>query len=152
MIFDNINNIELYKGLSDDIYQGLLFLKQADCDLAPGVHQICPRVKAIVSEYDTKPENEYGFEAHKQYIDIHYLLSGKEKACCLPIKMLTETSPYSEDGDAAFYSADVSLQPSAFILLPGFFAIFYPQDGHMPQLCVDNPMKVKKVVVKVKVG
>ena len=152
MIFDNINNIELYKGLSNDIYQGLLFLKQADSNMALGVHQISPRVKAIVSEYDTTPENEYVFEAHKQYIDIHYLLSGKEKACCLPLDMLTETSPYSEDNDAAFYTADVSLQPSAFSLLPGYFAIFYPQDGHMPQLCVDNPMKVKKVVVKVKVG
>lgn len=27
-----------------------------------------------------------------------------------------------------------------------------PQDGHMPQLCVDEPRMVKKVVVKVAVG
>lgn len=33
----------------------------------------------------------------------------------------------------------------------GFFAVFYPQDCHMPQLCVDEPMKVKKVVVKVEI-
>lgn len=28
---------------------------------------------------------------------------------------------------------------------------FFPQDGHMPQLCVDEPKMVKKVVVKVAV-
>ena len=33
----------------------------------------------------------------------------------------------------------------------GCFAVFYPQDGHMPCLCVDGPMKVKKVVVKVEI-
>jgi YhcH/YjgK/YiaL family protein len=30
-----------------------------------------------------------------------------------------------------------------------YFAIFFPQDGHMPQLCIDTPTPVKKVVVKV---
>jgi beta-galactosidase beta subunit len=32
-----------------------------------------------------------------------------------------------------------------------YFAIFFPQDGHMPQLCIDVPAPVKKVVVKVQV-
>lgn len=53
MVYDNIENIELYKGLSADIYEGLKFLKQASDTLAYGVHQINPRVKAIVSEYKT---------------------------------------------------------------------------------------------------
>ena len=33
----------------------------------------------------------------------------------------------------------------------GYFAILYPQDGHMPQLSVTAPVMVKKVVIKVKV-
>ena len=33
----------------------------------------------------------------------------------------------------------------------GYFAIFFPQDGHMPQLSVDEPMMVKKVVVKIEI-
>ena len=106
-------------------------------------------MKAIVSKYETKQENEHGYEAHKKYIDIQYLLSGEERIACLPIERLKEKQPYSEQSDAAFYSADLSLQPSYLSLLPGYFAVFFPQDGHMPQLSVGEPMKVKKIVVKV---
>lgn len=65
MVYDKIDNIETYKGLSDDIYEGLKFLKNASPDLACGVHEINPRVKAIVSEYETKAVNENGYEAHR---------------------------------------------------------------------------------------
>jgi beta-galactosidase beta subunit len=66
MIFDHISNIAVYKDLSPDIYEGLMFLQQATPDLAPGTYQISPRVKAIVSEYETKVENEVGYEAHRK--------------------------------------------------------------------------------------
>lgn len=41
-----------------------------------GVHELSPRVKAIVSEYTTKEENANGYEAHRRFIDIQYLLKG----------------------------------------------------------------------------
>ncbi len=76
MVYDKINNISIYKGLSADIYEGLLFLNAATKDLENGVYVINPRVKAIVSEYITKEVNEYGYEAHREFIDIQYLISG----------------------------------------------------------------------------
>lgn len=152
MIYDNLLNIDLYKGLSEDIYQGLVFLKQAKPDIENGVYQLNPRVKAIVSEYETKAANEYGFEAHKRFIDIQCVLKGEESVACSPIERLKETEPYSEENDAAFYSADISLQPSYLSLIHGYFAIFFPQDGHMPQLCIGGPIKVKKIVMKVTVN
>lgn len=151
MVFDKIDNIKLYQGLSPEIYEGLVFLKNADPENANGVCQIKPRVKAIVSEYKTKTVNEYGYEAHKRFIDIQCVLKGEEKVSCLPIERLKETKPYSEEMDAAFYTDDINLQSSCLSLLPGYFAIFFPQDGHMPQLCVDEPQLVKKVVVKVEI-
>jgi len=36
-------------------------------------------------------------------------------------------------------------------LSAGYFAIFYPEDAHMPGLAVEGPESVKKVVVKVRV-
>lgn len=148
MIYDNSDNIALYKNLSSDIFEGLCFLQQATPDLAPGTYQISPRVKAIVSEYETKVKNEVGYEAHRKNIDIQYLLKGEERVACLPIEKLKETKPYSEEKDAAFFTA--SVQPIEMKLGDGYFAIFFPQDGHMPQLCVnDEPMIVKKVVIKV---
>lgn len=151
MIFDNIDNIELYKTLSADIDEGLTFLRKATPDVTNGVHQLNPRVKAIVSEYETKVENENGFEAHKRYIDIQALLQGEERIACFPIEKLVETKPYSEEIDAAFYVAAPGIQPSYLSLQPGYFAIFHPQDGHMPQLSITAPQKVKKVVVKIEI-
>ena len=179
MVYDKIDNIEIYKGLSTDIYEALKFLQNATPSTPTGVIQLNPRVKAIVSEYETKPENENGYEAHKRYIDIQALLEGEERIACLPIEWLQETKPYSEDCDAAFYTADIKHHPSeesrlpseeshlpseeshlpssiihhtsSIILRPRFFTILFPQDGHMPQLSITTPTHVKKVVIKVAV-
>ena len=149
MIYDHINNISFYRGLSPDIAVGLDFLKQVQPDTDVGVYQINPRVKAIVSEYETKTVNECGYEAHRKNIDIQYLLLGEERIDCLPIERLEETKPYSEENDAAFYAADLRAQE--MIIGNGYFAVLFPQDGHMPQLCIDEPVLVKKVVVKVRI-
>lgn len=149
MIYDKLDHIETYKGLSKDLYLGLEFLKNATPDTENGIHELNARVKAIISEYETKPINEFGFEAHKQYIDIQGLLLGEERVACMPIEKLKETKPYSTENDAAFYSTEE--QPQEVVIGNGYFAIFFPQDGHMPQLCVKAPTKVKKVVVKVKI-
>ena len=164
MIYDKIKNIELYKGLSDDIYAGLKYLEEMSPDIAPGTYEINPRVKAFISEYTTKPENEKGYEAHQKNIDIQYLLKGTEKIACLPVDELQETQPYDKDTDAAFYESNLrpstsdlrpltsDLRPLTFDLRPlTSFALFFPQDAHMPQLCIDTPEEVKKVVIKVKI-
>lgn len=148
MIFDHLDNIETYKGLSPDIYEGLLFLKQTTPDIAVGTYQIKSHVNAIVSEYETKALNKHGFEAHKKNIDIQYLLKGEERIDCHPVDKLTETVPYNDEKDAAFYAAE-NVKAQEMTIGNGYFAIFYPQDGHMPQLCISEPMVVKKVVIKV---
>ena len=113
------------------------------------MYPLNPRVKVIVSEYETKKENKYGFEAHKLFVDIQYLIQGIERIACLPIKRLKETKPYGAEVEAAFYTANE--KPQEMVIGNGYFAIFFPQDGHMPQLCVDEPQRVKKIVLKVEV-
>ena len=147
MVYDKIDNIETYKGLSKDIYEGLKFLKNATPDLVCGIHEINPRVKAIVSEYETMAVNENGYEAHRKFIDIQYLLKGKEMNCCLPIEKLSETKPYKKELDVTFYTADIPSQN--LVLGDGYFAIYWPQEGHMPCLVINELQIVKKVVIKV---
>ena len=86
MVYDKIDNLEVYAGISEDIRIGLEYLHNIKSDVEIGVHELSPRVKAIVSEYTTKLENEYGYEAHRKFIDIQYLISGKEKVCCMPLE------------------------------------------------------------------
>jgi YhcH/YjgK/YiaL family protein len=40
---------------------------------------------------------------------------------------------------------------SQFVLMPGIFAVFYPDDAHMPCCFVDKPEQVRKIVIKVRV-
>ena len=150
MIYDKINNLSTYKNLSKDIYEGLAFLAAMKPEIETGIHMINPRVRAIVSEYETKEQNELGYEAHREYIDIQYLISGEEKICCVPLEYLKEKAAYNAEKDAAFYE-EADVKPQELLLGNGYFAILYPQDGHMPQLCVKAPTAVKKVVVKVKI-
>lgn len=150
MIYDKIDNQGIYAGISEDIRLGLEWLRDVNPDIEKGVYELSPRVKAIVSEYITKEVNENGYEAHRDYIDIQYLISGQEKICCLPLEYLKETKAYNKDIDAAFYD-EAGVKSQEMILGNGYFAIFHPQDGHMPCLCFDKPAVVKKVVVKVKI-
>ncbi len=151
MVYDRLDNIAYYKGLSTDIFEGLLFLNAATKEIENGVYDINPRVKAIISEYTTKEVNEYGYEAHREFIDIQYLISGEELICCLPLEYLKETKPYNKDQDAAFY-LETTNKPQELLIGNDYFTILFPQDGHMPQLCIKEPARVKKVVVKVKIG
>ena len=149
MIYDKIDNLETYAGISEDIRLGLEWLRDVNPDIENGVYELSPRVKAIVSEYITKEVNENGYEAHREFIDIQYLISGKEKICCLPLEYLEETKAYKKDIDATFYE-EVDVKPQEMLIGNGYFALFFPQDGHEPSLCTVHPVEVKKVVVKVR--
>lgn len=150
MVYDKLDNLEIYAGISENIRLGLEWLRDVNPEIEKGVYELSPRVKAIVSEYTTKEVNENGYEAHKEYIDIQYLIKGSEKICCLPLEYLKETKAYKAEIDAAFYE-EGDLNPQELFIGNGYFAIFFPQDAHMP--CLKNGLStvVKKVVVKVKI-
>ena len=46
MIVDQLKNIETYKGISNDIYEGLKFLAKAKLDIELGTYTINKNVKA----------------------------------------------------------------------------------------------------------
>lgn len=148
MIYDKLDNIETYEGISPDILLGLKWLRDVNPDIVSGVYEINPRVKAIVSEYTTKEINGNGYEAHREFIDIQYLIKGVERISSLPLEYLKESKTYDEEIDAAFY-VERGIKPQDLFLGNGYFAILFPQDGHMPCLCTNEPVEVKKVVVKV---
>ena len=143
MIYDKIDNLETYSGISEDIRRGLEWLRDVNPNIENGVYELSSRIKAIVSEYTTKEINENGYEAHRKNIDIQYLPSGEERIVCLSLEYLKETKPYNEEQDAAFYE-EATIKPQELLIGNSYFAILFPQDGHMPQLCVNEPRGVKK--------
>lgn len=149
MIYDKIENLERYKGLPD-IYEGLVFLKNATAETEKGKHLINSNVIANVSEVTTAETNPLDFEAHKEHLDIHFPLNGEERILVCPVENLVQYSEYNAETDAVFYK-NPSAKTIEITVGNGYFAVLFPNDGHEPLLCVGKPEKMKKVVVKVKI-
>ena len=52
-----------------------------------------------VQEYTTKARSEAKYEAHKKFIDIQMILSGKELIAVSPIEKMTISDEYNEEKD-----------------------------------------------------
>jgi len=150
MIVDTLDNIDVYKSLSSDIYAGLQFLKKIDLDIELGTYPINDKVKAIVSEYETVENFERGYEAHKHVIDIQFPIRGLERVKWSPIKDMEVNIPYDENKDRTFYKNPHPLGTHVDIG-DGIFAIMFPEDGHGPQHYVNQPELIKKVTIKISI-
>jgi YhcH/YjgK/YiaL family protein len=147
MILDSLKNAHLYTNVSERIALGLKYLQETDlAALEPGKYEIDgTNVYAAISAYDSRTLEQGKFEAHKKYIDIQYIVSGSEKMYYSNIINMEEATEYNEVKDVLFYKGN----GDALTVNSGNFAIFFPEDVHMPNIAVDAPAPVKKVVVKI---
>jgi YhcH/YjgK/YiaL family protein len=150
MVVDSLKNIDVYKGLNPDIYEGLKFLRQVNSGIEPGEYPINDKVKAIVSEYKTVKVFERGFEAHKHVIDIQYPVRGLERIKWSPIEKMEVNIPYDPVKDRTFYK-NPSSQSTHVDIGNGIFAIMFPEDGHSPQHYIKEPEIIKKITIKVSI-
>ena len=152
MIFDSAKNLDFYKSLGvDGRYEKAVdFLKNTDLEsLAPGKYEIDGKnVFANVTEYTTVPWEEAKYEAHHNYTDIQYMISGSETMTYARIDELTEKVPYNEEKDVVFYDNE---NPGLKVVVKaGEYMIFNPWDGHTPKAAAGEPAMIKKVIVKIK--
>lgn len=150
MILDSLKNIDIYKGISPDIYAGLQFLQAATPDIELGEYPINDNVKAIVSEYETVESFTRGYEAHLHVIDIQYPVRGMERVKWSNLEGMNINIPYDEKKDRTFYK-DPSPQGTHVDIGNGIFAIMFPADGHSPQHYIDKPELIKKITIKVSI-
>jgi len=148
MILDTFSNIALYKGLSVDIFDGLVFLKNSKPDISFGVHTINNNLKAIVEEYKTMNQNDFDFESHKNVVDIQYPIIGEERILWSPIKDMNIKKSYDQEKDCTFFT-DPGNQPTQVDIGNGTFAIFFENDGHSPKHCIGSSKLIKKITIKV---
>lgn len=148
MIVDSLNNAAMYYGLGERFEKALRYLRETDFDnVQPGRYEIDgSRVFALVQHYETKPREKGAFEAHQQYCDIQYVYAGAELMGYANLGHL-KAGQYDQARD--FTPAEG--QPEYFELRAGSFALLAPQDAHIPQIAVQSPQAVKKVVMKVAV-
>ena len=150
MILDQLVHWRRYAPLSPHFAKAFAYLEQP-APRAPGRQEIDGEdVYAIVVHHLTTPIADRLFEAHRRYLDIHYVTSGTEALYWTPLASLTEIKkPYDEAADEGLYS--LVPNPQSLSLEPGRFAIFFPEDGHIPLCAAKEPSSVEKVVIKVRV-
>lgn len=126
------------------------YLKNTDLNsLSSGEHEIMRReVYAIVSEYAPKEEATCNFEAHRNYIDLQYLIKGKEKIGVTTLDKLVPICDYDEEKDIIFFKPDA---PATYeVATPDVFYVFFPKDPHRPSIKDTDGVTVKKIVLKIK--
>ena len=148
MIFDRIANLETYAKNDEKLTAIVEFLKAHPAEtLADGRHELSLGIYANVS---TGPVRDSGdFEAHRKYADLQLMVEGSEIMEWAHLNDMTNATDYSESNDCQFFACQPAAT-SALKVYPGYFAIFYPQDGHKPLIHLDHDAS-RKVIFKIPV-
>ncbi len=130
--------------------KAIAFLRRPDLpDLPDGKVPIDgERVFAIVQRYETIAAEKPKFEYHQKYIDVQFLVSGREVIGWTPADRISVTEPYDEEKDIAFGMVPDNAW-SRVMLEAGQASILFPEDGHAPKLAAGAASPVMKIVVKV---
>lgn len=149
MLQDLLERAGDYEALHPEFAKAFAFLRRPDlAELAPGRHAVDgERVYAMVAKGPGRAPGEALLEVHDNYLDIQYVLAGvddmgwKPRAACE-----RPAQAYDPRADVAFFADE----PESWLnLRPGRFAVFFPEDAHMPMVSTDE---LHKVIVKVAVG
>jgi biofilm protein TabA len=130
--------------------KAFVFLNRKDLDtLSPGMYPIDGKLLyATVGQSVSKDMDKTKWESHRKYIDLQYMIRGKEKIGVAPVAGATVTEPYDESKDIAHYETTGKW----YVAEPGIFFLFFPTDAHRPDLKVDTNDPYKKLVIKISVA
>ena len=147
MIVDSLSNCDKYISLHKDFEKVFSFLRELKGDAAGTTVLEENNVWANVIEVQEMPKSMKVFEAHRKFLDIHYILSGEEKFGYANIDRLKTKQPYNAVDDYELLEGETNV----ILLKKGDFMITFPEDAHIPDYEKTNDDKLVRVVVKVRI-
>lgn len=150
MIYTEIANIKHYRGLGEYLDKAVDYLASHPLDgIQAGHYDIDGKMVYMnVFDYETIPEEEGFFEAHKKYADIHMTVTGDE---IVGVSDMARVSVKTFDEEKDLLEVE-GLAEHYIRLTPGKALITLPEDAHKVKLAAGSPSAVKKAVIKVYVG
>jgi len=148
MITGNIKDAKRYYSVNENFESAFKFLEKLDID-STGEFEF-EGFRGCISEMETSDLTKEGkektiLEAHRKYLDIHFVIDGSEGIGYANIDTLKAETEYNEEEDYLLLTG----RKDKIILQPGEFCVVFPEDAHTPGMCgIDN--KLKKAVVKIK--
>ncbi|BCS86782.1 YhcH/YjgK/YiaL family protein [Pseudodesulfovibrio sediminis] len=148
MILDVLDNCDRYAALNPHFTTAFAFLKRQDLAKLPeGQHEVDgDAVYAVVAKGPGRAPEDARIETHDHYIDIQYVISGTDSMGWKARKSLGAPTDASDPrADVAFYEDAPTIWTA---VTPGMFAIYFPEDGHLPMI---SDGELHKVIMKVAV-
>lgn len=150
MIVADLEHLTEQAASSEGLTAALDFLRTVGPETPDGRVEVDgTAVYALVQSYQTRAETDRPtFEAHRKYVDVQYVVSGKETLGWAPLDLVTVSAPYDEEKDALL--GFVPVEERTFLrFTSGQAIVLFPTDAHAPGLAAGRPEAVKKVVVKI---
>ena len=151
MILDKLKNISDYQYPGEKIKRALAFICNEartmditrEYDLGDGVYAFC-------ATYCPASVQQGILEAHRRYIDVMFMKSGSEQIGYKPVENLKNiVQEYDKESDALLAKDE---DAKIFDFPEDYFAVWLPQDAHMPGISVESHEEmVQRVIVKVPV-
>lgn len=147
MIIDTLDNLAKYVAINPLFKDVVEFIENDDLErMEPGKYEIKGKDLYLnIAVAKGKAPDEAVIETHRNMIDIQIPLDGPETYGYTPLSDLPEAQ-YNAEKDITKYG-DTKAQTYVTVI-PGQFAIFFPQDGHAP--CITDVPELKKAIFKVK--
>lgn len=150
MLFARLDKPESQGLLEPGVKKALDYAAAHDlAALETGMHPIDgDELFVNIVEYTTKAAEDRFWEAHKDYLDVHVPLNGREQIDLGFISAM-DLKPYEPEGDFQPMEGE---KIASVIMEPGTFLVCYPEDGHRTAVALDGrPETVRKAIFKVKI-
>lgn len=147
MIYGTVKQLDRFGAFEPGVLRALEYARSHDLSqLEKGRHDIDGDALYFnVAEYATGPSEERMYEAHRAYIDVHYMIRGEEQIEVALVSNM-EQGEYEPEADYL----PVSGKPAACVAMrEGSFLVCYPEDGHKPGVQIRTSAAIKKAVFKV---
>lgn len=152
MIYDEIVNAGQYRRIHPGIDRVLEEMQKYTSDNYPEgrISLEGDDLFLLFGSYETHSAEGALAEAHRQYIDVMYMVEGEEIIYVKPVSRMEKvTKPYDDSLDALLGEIDPDATPVR--LEAGCFIVLLPQDAHAPACHAEGPVSVKKIIGKVRI-
>ena len=146
MIVCPFNELKRYESIIPGLQEAIDAIEKLD-SLEPRTVPLSGGNKILVQAGTTKNAADCLTEAHREYLDIQYILEGEEVVGWAPVKALTPAEEFNTVKDKGMYAGAVDFMT----IRAGYCYVVFPEDGHMPGVHLDEPKNYRKLVVKLKV-
>ena len=141
MILDRIDNLKFY-GVFDKKLAAIVEFLKTHPTLSDGHYELDMGIYVNVGSGTVRDSGD--FEVHRRYADLQWVIEGSEVIEWASLSVMRSSTEYNEAGDYQLFS-DAAGETVALKLTPGYFAIFYPQDGHKPSLRLNHDVSRKAI-------